>query len=159
MIPALFRVRTRYSPVTRSRTMTFGDPPRSVIRKRSLSSRLREEQVKYRSCVFQPFSSPGHPLTRIRSRTLCSILCLLFLPPARFFTARPASLQPGPVSIFTPVRHPFPASSYKRPAYFTTCRSFFPFSVLPGHFIMTDGSQRLMPGTKVISSSEIIMQR
>ena len=36
---------------------------------------------------------------------------------------------------------------------------FFPFSVIPGHFIMTDGSQRLMPGTKVISSSEMIMQR
>ena len=75
----------------------------------------------------------------------------LFHDPACLLTAWSGLLLPAG-------RRPFPASSYKRPAYFTIRRSLFPFSY-PGHFMMTDGSQRLMPGTKVISSSEIIMQR
>ena len=45
--------------------MTFGDPSLSEIRKSDLSSRLSDEPVKYSSCVFQPSSSPGHPLISI----------------------------------------------------------------------------------------------
>ena len=45
----------------------FGEPPLSEIMKSSLSSRLRDEPVKYSSCVFQPFSSPAHPPTSVFS--------------------------------------------------------------------------------------------
>ena len=63
----LFCVSVFSVPFSRSRTTMFGEPPLSEIMKSSLSSRLREEPVKYSSCVFQPFSSPAHPPTSVFS--------------------------------------------------------------------------------------------